>query len=56
MKKSLLQFIFISLVFFASCSEKRGIDKIKEGVEEVSEDTVEKVEESKKKIKIKFEH
>ena len=57
--KKISQLVFVVSVVFGlySCSEKKGIDKIKEGVSEVSDDFSDEVEEESKeakKIKIKF--
>ena len=57
--KKISQLVFVVSVVFGlySCREKKGIDKIKEGVSEVSDDFSDEVEEESKeakKIKIKF--
>ena len=55
----LLLVFSVVMLSFSSCSEKKGLDKIKEGVSEVSEEIEggvdEQVEEHEgKKIKIEF--
>lgn len=55
--KIIAKLLLMAVIGFTavSCSEKTGMEKIKEGVEDVSDDAAESIEEaSSKKIKIQL--
>ena len=53
MNKTVIKLSLLSVLFVTSlaCSGKRGVDKVKEGVEEVSEDVNDDLDEKSKESK-----